>query len=64
MGNHEYCSDCGANDFHHGRPCDLAQYAKRQRECEARWKIVVEATDFALYHPEAVLELKRKLENQ
>lgn len=28
MGNHEYCVECGANDFHLGEPCrpeDLAR---------------------------------------
>lgn len=22
MGNHEFCVDCGASDFHNGEPCD------------------------------------------
>lgn len=30
MGNHEYCTDCGANDFHHGQPCDPERLAKKK----------------------------------
>lgn len=36
MGNHEYCTDCGANDFHHGRPCDPERLAKKKSEQVAR----------------------------
>lgn len=28
MGNHEYCVDCGMNDFHHGKPCLPEHVAK------------------------------------
>lgn len=30
MGNHEYCEDCGENDFHNHRPCDPAKVAARK----------------------------------
>jgi hypothetical protein len=30
MGNHEYCVDCGENDFHHGSPCNPESYRKHQ----------------------------------
>lgn len=30
--NHEYCEDCGQNDFHHGRPCDPILKAKKDTE--------------------------------
>lgn len=32
MGNHEYCIDCGENDFHLHRPCDPAKVAARKAE--------------------------------
>lgn len=32
MGNHEYCTECGASDFHLGRPCNPALKAKHQAE--------------------------------
>ena len=32
MGNHEYCAECGENDFHFGEPCDPEAKAKFQRE--------------------------------
>lgn len=41
MGNHEYCMDCGASDFHHGRPCNperLAAEQTRQQEIKDRVK--------------------------
>jgi len=28
MGNHEFCEDCHANDFHNGRPCNPEAKAK------------------------------------
>ena len=34
MGNHEYCVDCGASDFHHGQTCQEAYpegYAETQK---------------------------------
>lgn len=39
MGNHEYCTDCGASDFHFGRPCNperLAKETARKKEIEDR----------------------------
>jgi len=40
MGNHEYCTDCGANSYHHGEPCDPGRLAvmeeQRQKGAEAR----------------------------
>lgn len=36
MGNHEYCEECGANDFHMGRPCDPERLAKKKSEQAAR----------------------------
>lgn len=35
MGNHEYCLDCGASDFHYGKPCDPARKAKHDAEEKA-----------------------------
>lgn len=35
MGNHEYCVDCGASDFHWGRTCQEA-YPEGYRETQAR----------------------------
>jgi len=36
MGNHEYCTDCGASDFHLGRPCDpTAKAAEQERTRKA-----------------------------
>ena len=37
MGNHEYCSGCGASDFHSGYSCKEA-YPKRWAEKEAERK--------------------------
>src|SRR3989338_7784097 len=34
MGNHEFCINCGANDFHEGTPCD----PKRVRAYETELK--------------------------
>lgn len=28
MGNHEFCTECGANDFHNGFPCDPERKVK------------------------------------
>lgn len=39
MGNHEFCGECGASDFHYNRPCDpatKAKYQARQRKIERR----------------------------
>lgn len=33
MGNHEYCSKCGEDDFHRGRSCDPVKLAE-----QAAWK--------------------------
>lgn len=30
--NHEYCEDCGQNDFHMGRPCNPELKAKKDAE--------------------------------
>jgi predicted nucleic acid-binding Zn-ribbon protein len=38
MGNHEFCTECGASDFHHGRECD----PKRKAEYEARNQKAIE----------------------
>jgi hypothetical protein len=38
MGNHEYCVDCGASDFHLGSPCEpelLAAEQSRQKAAKA-----------------------------
>lgn len=32
MGNHEYCVECGENDYHYGQPCDPKKVAKMKRE--------------------------------
>lgn len=47
MGNHEYCVDCGENDFHYGRPCNpekvavvQAEKQKRQKKSEAIAKVL------------------------
>lgn len=32
MGNHEFCTECGANDFHNGEPCDPKRKKKYQNE--------------------------------
>lgn len=32
MGNHEYCEECGASDFHYGRPCNPIRKATHQSE--------------------------------
>jgi len=53
MGNHEYCEDCGASDFHHGRPCDPTRKAAFEaekvqnaaRQKAAREKLAVLATE-------------------
>jgi hypothetical protein len=34
MGNHEYCDECGASDFHFGRECNPERKAKHQKERE------------------------------
>src|SRR6185369_10614471 len=30
MGNHEYCDECGENDFHRGEPCNPEKRAAHQ----------------------------------
>jgi hypothetical protein len=30
MGNHEYCEDCGENNFHNERPCNPEKVADRK----------------------------------
>lgn len=30
MGNHEYCTECGEDDFHYGYPCDPIKKAAQQ----------------------------------
>jgi hypothetical protein len=32
MGNHEYCEECGASDFHYNKPCNPERKAKFQAE--------------------------------
>lgn len=34
MGNHEYCTECGASDFHDGRPCNPDRLAKNKVQKE------------------------------
>lgn len=34
MGNHEYCGECGASDFHYNRPCNPKTKAAFQAELE------------------------------
>jgi len=39
MGNHEFCSSCGASDFHYGMTCQEAYpegYARVQKEKQIR----------------------------
>lgn len=43
MGNHEYCTGCGASDFHSGESCEQAypeRWAKKQAERKAAQAIV------------------------
>lgn len=44
MGNHEYCDECGEDDFHYGLPCNpekKAQQDARNQEIENRrqWRV-------------------------
>ncbi len=55
MGNHEYCEECGASDFHYGRDCEPTRKATFQaglREVEERNKRATEAAK------EAVIKLR------
>ena len=36
MGNHEYCMDCGENDFHLHRPCRPEKLAEQKRKRQER----------------------------
>ncbi len=54
MGNHEYCEDCGENDFHLGRPCNPekvkakeAEAKKLKQEKEKRYAVIKEKLDKA-----------------
>lgn len=38
MGNHEYCTECGENDYHSGEPCDPKKKAVHQKEIQDREK--------------------------
>lgn len=38
MGNHEYCTLCGENDFHYNEPCNPEKRAKHQADEAARMK--------------------------
>lgn len=40
MGNHEFCTECGESDFHHGRPCDPVKKATYQARQPKRWKLI------------------------
>jgi hypothetical protein len=39
MGNHEYCTECGASDFHNGVSCEQAypeKWAEKEKERKAK----------------------------
>jgi hypothetical protein len=57
MGNHEYCTDCGANDFHHGRPCDPDRLAKKKAKEDIQNKAQADAL-------KRLVALKEQLESQ
>jgi len=48
MGNHEYCTECGASDFHYGQPCNPKRLAKQKAHDKAcadrvkRWEAAAE----------------------
>lgn len=47
MGNHEYCTACGENDFHWGQPCNPEKFKAHQDEqarIKAAWEKRVENT--------------------
>ncbi len=47
MGNHEYCSGCGASDFHTGTSCAEAypeKWAEKEKERKAKQSIVDKET--------------------
>ena len=51
MGNHEYCTECGATDFHLGRPCDPKRKAEYQKKYPVKPK-----TRFGNLNPGEVIE--------
>jgi len=41
MGNHEFCTECGASDFHYGRPCDpkrKKEHQEKQRRAKENYE--------------------------
>lgn len=57
MGNHEFCTDCGASDYHLGSDCNPKEKAAYQAGLKA-------VADYATLHDSKAKKLVKKLKSQ